>query len=176
MDRLNSWLTLGANIGILIGLLLVAAQINQQTEIAASERQAESFTWNIETNGLKATENLPERFARIMTNSDDITDADLVALDAYLTREFVMALRERSLASSGYVEDAASEISAMKWVFGNLGNESAMRWWRSNDFLLSLIPELRDQVDALLEEQGNSQTQLHKTLIEEMRSGPILLD
>ena len=38
MDRLNSWLTLGANIGILIGLLVVATQINQQTDIAASER------------------------------------------------------------------------------------------------------------------------------------------
>jgi len=177
MERLNSWLTLGANVGILIGLFLVAAQINQQTKIAGSERQAEAFTWAIETTGLRATEDLPERFARIMTNAEDITDADLVALDAYLTREFVLALRERSLAPLGFAEGATSEVAAMKWVFGNLGNESAMRWWtRSHDLLLAQIPELRDRVDELLEEQGNGHTKFHEMRIKEMRSGPITLD
>ena len=176
MERLNSWLTLGANIGILIGLLLVATQINQQTEIAASERQAEAFTWSIETTGLRATEDLPERYARIMTNSENITDADLVALDAYLTREFVLALRERSLASAGYADDRTSDVAVMKWVFGNLGNEAAMRWWiRSHDLTLALVPELRDRVDALLKKQGDAHTHFHKTMIEELRSGPMLL-
>jgi len=33
-DRLNYWFTLSANIGVIAGLILVAVQINQNTQIA----------------------------------------------------------------------------------------------------------------------------------------------
>ena len=32
-DRVNRWLTLGANIGVVIGLVLVAYQINQEADL-----------------------------------------------------------------------------------------------------------------------------------------------
>jgi hypothetical protein len=36
-DKINRWLTLGANIGVLSGLILVALQINQNSEIAKAQ-------------------------------------------------------------------------------------------------------------------------------------------
>lgn len=36
-DRLNRWLTLGANIGVLVGLLLLVAEIRQTNAIAQAE-------------------------------------------------------------------------------------------------------------------------------------------
>ncbi len=36
-DRLNSWFTLTANIGVIAGLILVAVQINQNTQIAKAQ-------------------------------------------------------------------------------------------------------------------------------------------
>ena len=45
-DKLNSWLTLGANVGVIIGLLLLAYEINQATkatEAAASDSVVDGF-------------------------------------------------------------------------------------------------------------------------------------
>lgn len=32
LDRLNQWLALGANVGVVVGFLLIAAQLNLNTE------------------------------------------------------------------------------------------------------------------------------------------------
>lgn len=174
MDKLNAWLSLGANLGILTGLLLVAYQINQATEIARLERQSESFVAAMETMAMRASEDLPERFARIMTNSADITDADLAALDGYLTREFTLAVRERAMATLGYADDPAAPASIRKWAFANLGNETALRWWMHNqDTSLNMIPELRDRVNTVLLEQGPAHATHHQRLITAMRTGSL---
>ena len=36
-DRLNRWLTLAANLGLLVGLILVALQLNQNSELARAQ-------------------------------------------------------------------------------------------------------------------------------------------
>jgi len=33
-DRVNKWLTLGANVGVLAGLILLVAEIRQNTELS----------------------------------------------------------------------------------------------------------------------------------------------
>jgi hypothetical protein len=174
MEKMNAWLSLGANLGILTGLLLVAYQINQATESARLERQSESFVATMETMAMRASEELPERLARIMTNSADITDADVAALDGYLTREFTLAVRERTMAGLGYADDPAASASISKWAFVNLGNEAALRWWMHNqDASLNMIPELRDRVNAVLLEQGPAHATHHQRLITAMRTGPL---
>ncbi len=175
VDKMNSWLTLGANIGILIGLLLVAYQINQATEISLGERQSEGFAVSMDTIAMRLNEELPERMARIMTNSEDITDADLVALDGYLIREYTQALRERSMSILGYANSPASSASVSKWVLSNLSNESALRWWNHHQDtgLLDTVPELRDQVNTQLLELGPAHALNHRRLISALRSGAI---
>jgi hypothetical protein len=41
-DKLNSWLTLGANIGVVIGLFLVAYQIRQDADLTNAQLFSES--------------------------------------------------------------------------------------------------------------------------------------
>lgn len=46
-DRFNRWLTLGANVGVIVGLVLVAYEINQSgtsLELAASSDGVDNFT------------------------------------------------------------------------------------------------------------------------------------
>lgn len=45
-DKLKRWLTLGENIGVLSGLILVALQINQNSEIAKSQLAKDDFGSN----------------------------------------------------------------------------------------------------------------------------------
>ena len=42
-NRLNSWLTLGANIGVLIGIILLLVELNQTQEIARAEIRNEVY-------------------------------------------------------------------------------------------------------------------------------------
>ncbi len=55
-DDWNRWLTLGANLGVFVGLILVAYEINQsgtQLELAASGDGTDNFThWSIKREAL----------------------------------------------------------------------------------------------------------------------------
>ena len=45
-DRVNRWLTLGANIGVVIGLMLLIFELNQNSDLVRAQiHQARSDTW-----------------------------------------------------------------------------------------------------------------------------------
>ena len=48
MDRLNKWLTLGANVGVLIGILLLVYELNQNSELMRSQISNERSSQAIE--------------------------------------------------------------------------------------------------------------------------------
>ena len=79
IDRLNSWLQLTASIGILAGLVLVAVQIQQATDIASAQMQAASFDSTIQANDIIIGEGFAESWARARMNADDLSEADSAA-------------------------------------------------------------------------------------------------
>jgi hypothetical protein len=84
-DRLNRWLTLGANLGVMAGLILVAYEINQsgkQLEIAASADGVDNFTQAMET--LVQDENLSKLIYRAEHSFDELDDFERWRVKRYL--------------------------------------------------------------------------------------------
>lgn len=46
-DRLNKWLTLGANVGVLIGIILLVIELNQNRDMMRSHLKAQGFNSRI---------------------------------------------------------------------------------------------------------------------------------
>ena len=95
MTRLGTWLQVGANFGILVGLVLVGAQIYQSNEITA----AELFSDNLEstvTRELSLLGDTPEiSMARILYEPESATRNDYFVADRiYLstTRQLARAI------------------------------------------------------------------------------------
>ena len=156
IDRLNSWLQLAASIGILAGLVLVAVQIQQATDIASAQMQAASFNSTIQANDIIIGEGFAESWAKARKNADDLTEADYVVIQAFLVREWINNVRTERSRKAGFGDESWDrEVTVEKWVFGYLGNETAIRWWRSRpESVKSMAPELTQRIDIALEGQG----------------------
>ena len=84
-DSLNKWLSLGANLGVFAGLILVAYEINQSgkhLELAASADGVDNFTQAMET--LVQDENLSRLIYRAEKSFEDLDDFEKWRVSRYL--------------------------------------------------------------------------------------------
>jgi hypothetical protein len=176
-EKLNTWLQLGASVGILIGLILVGIQIQQATKIATAEMMGGAFETTIQSNEIIVGGNLSGAWSKAMVNSDELTDSDLTVISAYLQREWLNNVRTEMLSGLGFQDPAWDDTSTVrKWVFAMLGNETSIRWWRSrvgNPSRTSLAPEMRDRINLLLDAQGNEHHLFHQKTMAALRSTPL---
>ncbi len=83
-DRLNRWLSLAANLGLMAGLLLVAVQINQSSQLARLHLISEG---NAARNQIWASvlgEDPAVALARSIEKPAEMNFADYIVVDAYL--------------------------------------------------------------------------------------------
>lgn len=129
IDRLQRWLTLAANIGVLAGLLLVILEINQNTQLARAAYRSEG---NVVTNQIWATV-MGDRVADVLEKSvaspGEITHSDFIVLDAYLFPSLNMIYRDYQLAQEGLYEAADWKASVDLYVHWYLANPFGKAWW-----------------------------------------------
>ena len=94
-DSWNKWLSLGANLGVLAGLILVAFEINQastQFQLSASTDTADDYTQAMQL--LVQVENLSELLYRAELSYDDLDEFEKWRVSKYLDGFFVMAQQD----------------------------------------------------------------------------------
>jgi hypothetical protein len=75
-DRLNKWLTLGANVGVLIGIMLLIAELSQNYEIVRAQTRTELSQSLLDLLALTASN---KELAEILVRADrgeELTDAE----------------------------------------------------------------------------------------------------
>ena len=82
-EKVGNWLQISANIGILLGLLLVGIQISENTKIARADLISRTFEIANQYTLAMLGENPSEVIARIDPSSPD--EADLAVLQAELS-------------------------------------------------------------------------------------------
>ena len=152
-SKLGNWLQIVGNLGLIAGLVLVAVQINQNTEMTRAQMLSEGMITAANNHYARAGENPASAIARAQTNPDQLTHEDLVVLDALVTAEWLRAIRVESLSSMGF-EIFAVERSSELFVDQQLGNPFTIAWWESNPNLVANAPVTRDLVDQILVELG----------------------
>lgn len=84
MDRLNRWITLGANVGILIGLILVVYEIRQNSALVRAQISAVAFSDQKALAIAKMGDNYPQVLARSIKEPASLTLDDVVVLQSAL--------------------------------------------------------------------------------------------
>jgi hypothetical protein len=85
VDRLNRWLTLSANFGVVIGLVLVAFQFQQNTDAIRLQARlgASGSVQNAELS--VAGDTLAEAWAKSILTPSELTPSEIVQVWSYLT-------------------------------------------------------------------------------------------
>ena len=128
-DSASRWLTLVANLAILAGLVLVAVELNQNSQLARTALIAEGSALENQIWTPLIGELPGEIIAKAVECPQRLTYADFMALDGFLYTSFNDVYREYELHKEGLFteEEWKAEVEAYAHWF--LGNDFGRVWW-----------------------------------------------
>ena len=145
-EKINRWLTLTANAGVIAGLVLVAVQINQNTQITKAQIANDYFLADMALELAMMGENPADSWNKAVYDPDALTTEDAVVLDRYFNYGFVQIQRLHEMDKMGMAHEGWKErINYLQW---HLGNEVGRRWWE--EVKDGYPDEFREEVDAIL--------------------------
>ena len=143
----KSWLEIIANLGIVLGLFIVAFQVAQEDEIATIEYQSERFS-KITNHYEKLTGEDPAlSLARAIDNPSTLSTRDHIVLHNLYMAEFAKAMRDEQL--DGFQPSRAA-VTRWSWM---IGNPYGFAWWNTvGHDLARLFPQLHRELSRVLKE------------------------
>ena len=157
LDRTSSWLSLLASLAILVGLVLVAIELNQNTEHLRLQLLDQITARANENNRALLGENPTTAIVKSVREPENLTYAELLIVDAHLVNvlsgwEDRFFLHEAGLVdASDWKQKIEEEVS---WFFGN---RFAKTWWRESGKPF-VEPEVARYIDEALQTVGDDDT------------------
>ena len=124
-DLVNRWLTLLANIGVMLGLVLVAYQIRQDVELTKVQLFSDATSSRKEWNQAMLGSDPMIVVMKSIENPSDLTLAELHVMDAYLVGAVNELRRLELLRASGL--DVNVEVEGLHHFF--FGSQFAKAWY-----------------------------------------------
>ena len=128
-DRLNKWLSLGANLGVLAGIIFLAVEIRQNSDLARMQFADDRIdTWQ---QGELAVfgDSVATVWEKSVQDPESLTLAETRMLDAYLAFQLTNALRVLELENGGLLEAGATEQYLQGYLPFFFDTEFAKAWW-----------------------------------------------
>ncbi len=126
-DKVNRGLTLAANVGVLGGLILVAFQIHQNTEITKAQIANDYYLADMQLELAMMGDDPASSWTKAVYTPNDLTNEDAAVVDRYFNYGLVQILRLQKMHELGLADDDwENRIGYLGW---HLGNEVGRRWW-----------------------------------------------
>jgi len=125
---ISQTISLLANFGVLAGLLLVAIQISQSTDIAKAQLENDYYLADMQLELAMMGESPVTSWVKAVYTPDEITQQDAAILDRYFNYGLIQAKRLSKMQQLGLAEDKLlqDQVDYLAW---HLGNETGRRWW-----------------------------------------------
>ena len=128
-ESLNQWLALGANIGVLLGLIILIVEVRQNAALsrAAMELQKNNVLAEIEFN--IARPEISEVWIKSIRHPEDLTDSEIRTMDGILAALMLQWEHRFQMETAGLArrEDARQHVvNAAPYYFGS---RFAKHWW-----------------------------------------------
>ena len=152
-DRLSGWLSLGANLGVVAGLALVLLQMNQNESLLRIQILNQYFDSYIAADTAFAGENLPAIWEKSAVAPEDLSLADMRALEAQTFSPVTRWISLYRLSESGIAEESLWKDQVALDAGYYFGTPYGRAWWQHYSAVLDdsfLPPALKDVIDETL--------------------------
>jgi hypothetical protein len=146
LDKLNQWLTLAANLGVLVGLIFLIFELNQSNRIAVYSAESTRRTQFLDMNTSRI-EN-PEIIAKLMRPNPELDEI-----------EWVQALYTARQQTNTWI-DAENAV-----INGLLSDETYKEIFADIDVVVSEMPGLLPAFEYLFEGYGVDETSRLETMV-----------
>jgi len=149
--RINSWLQVGANVGIVVGLLLVGVQLKQNSDLLKTQLLYQESQRQIELETMVVGENGAAVWAKSINEPGNLTLSEQRVMEALLW-SFAEQLRAtRMLAELDLLDDEEWRLRVDAETGFFLGNTYGTAWWANyKDGNNALPSDLRQAIDDRL--------------------------
>ena len=133
-SKLLGWLQFGGTIGVLIGLVLVGAQIYQTTELTKLQMENDWRTGLIERSFIMMGESPADALARAIDDPDSLTTSDFIVLHSYLSSYIEYWNRAKAFSDVGLFHEKRWRQhfdSDGQPLIQYFGNEFGKAYWAS---------------------------------------------
>ena len=110
-----------ANLGVLVGLLLVSMQISQSTDIARAQLANDYYLADMQLELSMMGESPVDAWTKAVHTPDDITPRDAAILDRFFNYGLVQVRRLQQMQQLGLAESEVldQQIRYLEWHLGN---------------------------------------------------------
>lgn len=146
----NDWLTLVANLGVLLGIFFLVYEIQQNTDAIRSQTRAAIYSGAQEE--LWKNMEYPDVTLNMLVADHELSPEEKVRFDAWMSA----SMRAREFA---WIEYRNGNLDATYWESDRnviaiiLGTERGRTWWNKVG-KLSFGPEFTSYVDDYMKERG----------------------
>ena len=128
-EKASTWLSLFANFALLLGLGLVAYELNQNSQLARASLIHEGNALENQVWANLYGETPAEVIAKAVQCPEKMTYADFMAMDAFLFSSMNMVYREYELSKEGLYSTDEWKQEVVDYSRWYLGNEFGQAWW-----------------------------------------------
>jgi hypothetical protein len=115
MDKLNKWLTLTANIGVLAGIVFLAIEINQNTESNQAQTRSDVASNHVWLWEMMLDNGIQELFDQASTNDIEPGSPDYRTFRSYSRTLFVVWENEWYQYTRGLYDDDSFRAQRERW-------------------------------------------------------------
>ena len=157
-EKVKKWLSLGANLGVLAGIILLAFEINQATLITRAEMISSHNDRWVTIDLSWQDREFAATWAKAMENPDELTLTEMIQLNGFMWSYFDHIATLSNLWDLGILDDLTrtpeENISANAYMF--FGNKYSRAWLEENRE--NIGPRTMEIVDQVLIEVSAEET------------------
>ena len=151
-SKLNNWLQVSANIGIVLGLVLVGVQLKQNSDLTKIQLLYEESQRAVDLELQVVGERGAEAWARSIQDPENLTLEEIRIMEALLWSFVEVQRGTHRLATLGLIEDEDWQQRVDAEVTFWLADRYALAWWKNYSSNSSnMPPELRDAINARID-------------------------
>ncbi len=130
IDRINRWLTLGANIGVVLGLIILIVEVRQNAALTRTELETAKADLMARLEFTFTSPGVAAAWMKSIRSPETLTDEEIRIVEAQLVGlmmqwDHLLAMKDSGLATRARVERHIRNTAPYYF-----GSRFAKNWWR----------------------------------------------
>ena len=151
-ETVNRWLTLAANLGVLVGIGLLYVELRQNSELMRLQFYEDIRSSFQELELAMLNDKAAETWRKSVFDPASLTLSEIRTMDGYYGSVMLMARRIQVLESEGLLPVGSTEQTFRSTADYFFGNEFSKAWWKYegstwNPELVRIVGPIIDGVD-----------------------------
>jgi len=150
-ENLGKWLQIGSSVGIIVGLVLVAVEMRQNSQLVRMQLIQEETNSYIAGEMAIAGENFAEFFQKMLEEPENLTLSEMRVIESdYWGHTMYRWLGAYKLYEEGLYEAEAWQSMVDNDALFMFGNPFGRAWWDAARTGASIPKEMIEYIDAAL--------------------------